>query len=252
MSVRRLVLPLTIIAWMIVSTQSVRSQPWVFRSDAPNTIVGLCPHPSPLKMPVIPEDQRRMRLRFLPSDAFPDVWTIDTVGADSIVRWLADHLHLFPVAEPTYDAEFNIIPVIVKGTITSLDAAITELQAYRLASSYLIPLVDLKHRTTPQPDTVTSTASETTPGFDYGVMERSIDYPLHARRQGIEGRVEVDALIGPTGRVRDIEMSIDSSGPCLLRAEAIDAILRMTYTPVIEHGRPVSSWVSIPIVFVLK
>lgn len=252
MSVRGLILPLAIITWMIVLTQSVRSQPWVFRSDAPNVIVGLCPHPSPSTMPVIPDDQRRVRLRFLPSDVFPDVWTIDTVGADSIVRWLADHLHLFPFAEPSYDAESNAVPVIVNGTIRTLDEAITELQASRRASSYIIPLVDTMRRDRSRTDTVTPTASVTHPGFDYGVMVRSIDYPLHARRLGIEGRVEVAALVGATGRICNVKMSFDGSEHCLLRAEAINAVLRMTYTPAIEHGKPVSAWVRIPIVFVLK
>ena len=73
-------------------------------------------------------------------------------------------------------------------------------------------------------------------------------YPDAARRAGIEGRVEVKALVGTDGRVK--ETRIASSDPVFDRS-AEHAVRQYTFEPARSGGKPVAVWVVVPIRYTL-
>lgn len=76
-------------------------------------------------------------------------------------------------------------------------------------------------------------------------------YPINLRRRGIEGKVQIKALIDKEGDV--IEILIDtSSGYQSFDQNAIEAILKWKFKPAYYSNEKRLSWVFIPVVFKLK
>lgn len=76
-------------------------------------------------------------------------------------------------------------------------------------------------------------------------------YPNNLRRRGIEGKVQIKALIDKEGDV--IEILIDtSSGYQSFDQNAIEAILKWKFKPAYYSNEKRLSWVFIPVVFKLK
>jgi TonB family protein len=76
-------------------------------------------------------------------------------------------------------------------------------------------------------------------------------YPNNLRRRGIEGKVQIKALIDKEGGV--IEILIDtSSGYQSFDQNAIEAILKWKFKPAYYSNEKRLSWVFIPVVFKLK
>ena len=73
-------------------------------------------------------------------------------------------------------------------------------------------------------------------------------YPEAARRAGIEGVVEVKALIGTDGRVKETRLA--SSDPVFDRS-AEHAVRQYTFEPAWGGGKPVAVWVMVPIRYTL-
>jgi protein TonB len=73
-------------------------------------------------------------------------------------------------------------------------------------------------------------------------------YPSVALAARVEGEVEVLAVIGPDGRVKDV--SILKSQP-LLDPAAIDAVSQFVYEPALRDGNPVESSVRVSLTFSL-
>jgi TonB family protein len=61
------------------------------------------------------------------------------------------------------------------------------------------------------------------------------EYPLEARRQRIEGKVTLKAVIGKDGTVRSLEAV---SGPALLVSAMMDAVRQWRYRPYLVDGQP--------------
>jgi len=77
-----------------------------------------------------------------------------------------------------------------------------------------------------------------------------IAYPEEARKQGIEGHVEVRVLVNRSGRAA--RTVIDrSSGSEQLDSAATAAIMRALFVPAVVNGRPVLAWVSVPVTFTI-
>lgn len=73
-------------------------------------------------------------------------------------------------------------------------------------------------------------------------------YPPLARQARLQGVVRLQAVIGPDGRVEQVEAV---SGPPLLRQAAIDAVKQWVYQPSLLNGRPVRVTTQIEINFTL-
>lgn len=81
-------------------------------------------------------------------------------------------------------------------------------------------------------------------------IQSKIVYPEEAKRNGIEGRVFIQAFIDETGNVADAKV-IKGVGHGLDEA-ALEAVKRTKFTPGIHKGEPVKVQVSIPIQFKLQ
>jgi protein TonB len=82
-------------------------------------------------------------------------------------------------------------------------------------------------------------------------IQELVVYPLAARRRGLAGRVEIELLLEPSGRVRDVAV-VASSSHALLDEAAVEAVRSLEPQPLPEHlpHRPLR--VRLPVVFQLR
>jgi len=82
-------------------------------------------------------------------------------------------------------------------------------------------------------------------------IQELVVYPLAARRRGLAGRVEIELLLEPSGRVHDAAV-VGTSSHALLDEAALDAVRSLPPVPLPEHlpRRPLR--VRLPIVFQLQ
>jgi periplasmic protein TonB len=76
-------------------------------------------------------------------------------------------------------------------------------------------------------------------------------YPDSARREGKEGRVLLRVLVDEQGKTKAIEVNT-SSGHDLLDRAATDAIKNWRFVPARVGGKPIETWVNVPIEFQLS
>jgi len=74
-------------------------------------------------------------------------------------------------------------------------------------------------------------------------------YPPEAKQAGVQGTVELQAVIGKDGRVQDIKVL---SGHPLLAAAALDAVKNWVYRPTLLNGEPVEVSTTIDVNFTLQ
>lgn len=77
------------------------------------------------------------------------------------------------------------------------------------------------------------------------------NYPDSARREGKEGRVLLRVLVDEEGRTKAIEINT-SSGHDLLDRAAAEAIKKWRFVPARAGGKPIETWVKVPIEFQLS
>lgn len=76
-------------------------------------------------------------------------------------------------------------------------------------------------------------------------------YPDSARREGKQGRVLLRVLVDEEGRTKTIEVNA-SSGHDMLDLAATEAIKKWRFVPARAGGKPVETWVKVPIEFQLS
>ena len=74
-------------------------------------------------------------------------------------------------------------------------------------------------------------------------------YPADARRNGIEGAVDMRALIGRDGSVEDL---VSVNGPPLLIPAAVNAVRQWKYSTTLVAGQPIETEENISIKFQLS
>jgi protein TonB len=75
--------------------------------------------------------------------------------------------------------------------------------------------------------------------------------PDSARREGKEGRVLLRVLVDEDGRTKAIEVN-QSSGHDMLDRAATEAIKKWRFVPARAGGKPIETWVKVPIEFQLS
>jgi protein TonB len=81
------------------------------------------------------------------------------------------------------------------------------------------------------------------------VLERiEPEYPERARKRGDAGTIRLRVLVGVDGTVRRVVVESGIPGS-ELEARAIDAVLRSSYRPATEDGRPMEAWTTETFVF---
>lgn len=98
---------------------------------------------------------------------------------------------------------------------------------------------------------------ETQPEFPVGIkalmtfLAKSIQYPVKAVREGIQGRVITNFIVHKDGSISDI--NIEKGVDPLLDAEALRVISTMpNWNPGIEKGEPVNVRFTLPLIFRLE
>jgi len=76
-------------------------------------------------------------------------------------------------------------------------------------------------------------------------------YPDSARRAGKEGRVLLRVLVDEEGKAKAVEVN-SSSGHELLDQAASEALKKWRFVPAHADGRPIETWVKVPIEFQLS
>ncbi len=79
-----------------------------------------------------------------------------------------------------------------------------------------------------------------------------VEYPESARKAGVEGMVLIKARVTVEGRVAEaaVESGVDDHPE--LGESALAAVREATFRPGMRDGKPVESWVKIPVKFALK
>jgi periplasmic protein TonB len=75
------------------------------------------------------------------------------------------------------------------------------------------------------------------------------EYPDLARSAGVDGTVNVQALVGKDGRVKDTR--VVKSIPMLDEA-ALKAVRQWVFKPALSNNKPVAVWVAVPVRFTLN
>ena len=75
------------------------------------------------------------------------------------------------------------------------------------------------------------------------------DYPDDARNNGVQGEVDVQALIGKTG---EVERTIVLNSVPALDGSAVRAVEQWQFRPALSNGKPVAVWVAIPVRVTLR
>lgn len=73
-------------------------------------------------------------------------------------------------------------------------------------------------------------------------------YPDLAREAGVDGTVQVQALVGKDGKVREVRVT--KSIPMLDEA-AKNAVKQWVFKPALSNNKPVAVWVAVPVKFSL-
>jgi TonB family protein len=74
-------------------------------------------------------------------------------------------------------------------------------------------------------------------------------YPDEAKKARIQGEVKLNAVIGKTGEVEQLNVI---SGPAQLQQSSLDAVHQWTYKPFLLNGDPVEVKTTITVVYTLK
>ena len=75
-------------------------------------------------------------------------------------------------------------------------------------------------------------------------------YPAEAEREGVEGTVYMEAVVGTEGRLVGLS-TLNSTVDERLAAAATDAVLQWHYQPTLLNGRPVGTAVTLSVAFEL-
>jgi TonB family protein len=73
-------------------------------------------------------------------------------------------------------------------------------------------------------------------------------YPAEAKKEGIQGTVVLDAVIGKDGTVEELRVA---SGPKELQQSSLDAVRQWIYKPFLLNGDPVEVKTTINVVYSL-
>ena len=73
-------------------------------------------------------------------------------------------------------------------------------------------------------------------------------YPPEAKKQRVQGKVVIDALIDQEGKVGHLHVE---SGPEMLRQSSLDAVKTWVYKPYLLNGEPVAVETTISVVYSL-
>ena len=78
------------------------------------------------------------------------------------------------------------------------------------------------------------------------------EYPASAVRSGEEGKLALQVLVGPDGRVADVKVARSSGSPRLDQAAVSEARSHWRLRPATRNGVPFAQWLTLGVVFRLE
>ena len=92
---------------------------------------------------------------------------------------------------------------------------------------------------------------EVSPGVMAGQLVTKITpiYPEEAKKERVQGKIELKAIIGKSGEVEELNVV---SGPKELRQSALDAVRKWVYKPFLLNGQPVDVSTTINVIYSLS
>ncbi len=103
-------------------------------------------------------------------------------------------------------------------------------------------------RIPPVPEASAETEAETV-SAPHPAQPIRIDYPVQARRRGVEGVVEVEIAVDEAGSVTTLRVVVSSGHPVLDEA-ALRGLSGVRFTPAFRNGRPIPHTFRQPVRFV--
>lgn len=88
------------------------------------------------------------------------------------------------------------------------------------------------------------------PSDGFTTLANAVKYPESTRSEGIEGVVILSFQVLPDGTVRDVT-SLENNIDFRLLGASIDAILSVKWSPAVQNGVAVDSYITVPIRFIL-
>ena len=82
----------------------------------------------------------------------------------------------------------------------------------------------------------------------YETLAKNIEYPEMASKAGIEGTVLVKTLIDENGQVLETVV-VGDKPPTGMAEAACKGIQQTRFEPARQYGRPMATWITIPVVF---
>jgi len=84
----------------------------------------------------------------------------------------------------------------------------------------------------------------------YREIQKNLFYPEFARKDGVEGRVVIEAAFNDEGGIKDMKIIESLGADC--DQEAIRAIQSVRWKPAKQKGVPVEALIAIPVKFTLR
>jgi protein TonB len=208
----------------------------------------LDPRPSPLEEPAAPAVAAKDSA---PAKTAPATTTAPT-PAEEAVKPAED------TAAPRQSAPlkpFNAAPLAQRlrpATPEDLPEAPAMVRATPATSGSLQGLMTGQPAVAPPPPPKQVAAAQALPTGGQLIQAKVIsrvdpEYPKLARQAGASGLVEMEAMIGVDGKVKNPRVI---HGNAMLQKAAIDAVLQWRYKPAMLNGKPVESPVDIKLEFV--
>lgn len=86
--------------------------------------------------------------------------------------------------------------------------------------------------------------------FFYKYISQNLNYPINAKRKGIEGKVMINFVINKKGEITEVEAQNDIGGGCKEEAERVIRSFPK-WNPAKQGGKTVKTRKTIPIIFKL-
>lgn len=86
--------------------------------------------------------------------------------------------------------------------------------------------------------------------FDLVEFQKNIKYPEKALAGDVEGRVVVRALVDIYGKV--VEAFIEESDSELLNDYSLEYVSKAEFSPAMQNGERINSWIYVPIYYRLR
>lgn len=110
---------------------------------------------------------------------------------------------------------------------------------------------NVKNKKDPEPEPELTEKTGTPVQMPAYLNNKPPEYPSMARKRGFEGKVILRVRVLSSGNPEELEIK-DSSGYDILDEAALRAVREWKFKPATRGGKPVDSWVEIPIRFELR